>query len=106
MCESLNDRLRVGRPSPAEELNSRPYRTQQVGRTVSGTAPGSASGYPIVVGQKVWLRGKIRPQGVAVYPKYDRQDEVVEILDLNTGRLKNGGIQGVEQLKPVPTRGN
>lgn len=34
--------------------------------------------------------------------EYDKTDIVTEILDRNTVRLKKSGIQGVEQLKPVP----
>lgn len=101
--KALNDRYRVGRAPPSEELNHRPFTATEVGRSSEDKKTAPEPKVPFHVGQRVWVKARDQPASTAVKVKYDVSDTVVQILDSNTVRLKKKGIQGVEQLKPVPS---
>ena len=103
IAQALNDRHRADRPSPSEELNRRPFTSQEVGRPTSDKKPELAKKCPFHVGQTVWIKARNHPSDSAVKPKYDESDIVKQIVDRNTVILKKKGIQGVEQLKPIPS---
>ena len=100
---TLNDRFIVDRPSPSEELNQRPFVTQESGRRQSSVDKDPELKIPLVVGQRVWIKARDHPTDTAVKPKYEKTDVVVRILDSSTVELQKGGIQGVQQLKPIPS---
>ncbi|KAF0022147.1 hypothetical protein F2P81_025601 [Scophthalmus maximus] len=103
IAATLNDRHRANRPPPSEELNQRPFVSQEVGRGLGDKRPDPSLKVPFQIGQKVWLKARDHPTGTAVKAKYEVSDIVIDILDSNTVLLKRKGIQGVEQLKPVPS---
>uniref|UniRef100_A0AAV2LBQ8 Integrase catalytic domain-containing protein n=1 Tax=Knipowitschia caucasica TaxID=637954 RepID=A0AAV2LBQ8_KNICA len=80
----LNDRFRATRKSPAEELNKRPFTSLEIGRGPEQKHDTQGEHRPLTVGQQVWIKAQNPSTGLAVKPKYDRKDTVVEILDHNT----------------------
>ncbi|TKS65594.1 hypothetical protein D9C73_028202 [Collichthys lucidus] len=58
---------------------------------------------PFKVGQRVWIKARDHLTNAAVKAKYKVSDIVEKILDSNTVLLKKEGIQGIEQLKPIPS---
>ncbi|KAE8277286.1 hypothetical protein D5F01_LYC24832 [Larimichthys crocea] len=101
--KALNDRHRSDRPSPSEELNGRPFVSEKVGRGEEEKKAAPGLRIPFEVGQRVWIKARDHPMNTAVKAKYEVSDIVEKILDSNTVLLKKKGIQGVEQLKPVPS---
>ncbi|KAM3582740.1 uncharacterized protein V6R79_007992 [Siganus canaliculatus] len=101
--QALNDRSRADRPSPAEELNQRPFTSQEVGRDNEDERKVPGLKVPFYVGQRVWIKARDHPTDTAVKAKYETSDIVEKILDSNTVLLKKKGIQGVAQLKPIPS---
>ncbi|KAE8291451.1 hypothetical protein D5F01_LYC11057 [Larimichthys crocea] len=101
--KALNDRHRSDRPSPSEELNGRPFVSEKVGRGEEEKKATPGLRIPFEVGQRVWIKARDHPMNTAVKAKYEVSDRVEKILDSNTVLLKKKGIQGVEQLKPVPS---
>ncbi|MEQ2313184.1 hypothetical protein AMECASPLE_039022, partial [Ameca splendens] len=99
--QALNDRHQVSRPSPAAELNQRPFSSQKVGRSSNEKTGKPTPKVPFCEGQRVWVRARDHPVSTAVKPKYDTTDIVKQVLDRNTVLLQKRGIQGVEQLKPI-----
>ncbi|KAE8278064.1 hypothetical protein D5F01_LYC23879 [Larimichthys crocea] len=103
MGKALNDRHRSDRPSPSEELNGRPFVSEKVGQGEEEKKAAPGLRIPFEVGQRVWIKARDHPTNTAVKAKYEVSDIVEKILDSNTVLLKKKGIQGVEQLKPVPS---
>ncbi|KAM3583197.1 uncharacterized protein V6R79_015670 [Siganus canaliculatus] len=101
--QALNDRSRADRPSPAEELNQRPFTSQEVGRDNEDERKVPGLKVPFHAGQRVWIKARDHPTDTAVKAKYEISDIVEKILDSNTVLLKKKGIQGVAQLKPIPS---
>lgn len=101
--KSLNDRHRSDRPSPSAELNGRPFTSEKVGRGEEDKKKVQGMGVPFQVGQRVWIKARDHPTGTAVKAKYEVSDIIEKILDSNTVLLKKKGVQGVEQLKPIPS---
>ncbi|KAE8299793.1 hypothetical protein D5F01_LYC02211 [Larimichthys crocea] len=101
--KALNDRHRSDRPSLSEELNGRPFVSEKVGRGEEEKKAAPGLRIPFEVGQRVWIKACDHPVNTAVKAKYEVSDMVEKILDSNTVLLKKKGIQGVEQLKPVPS---
>ncbi|XP_014914825.1 endogenous retrovirus group K member 19 Pol protein-like [Poecilia latipinna] len=100
--QALNDRNRAERPAPSMELNQRPFTTKEVGRGSSDKKEEPTPKVPFRVGQRVWVKAREQPVSAAVKPKFETKDIVKQVLDRNTVLLEKKGIQGVEQLKPVP----
>ncbi|XP_016521830.1 uncharacterized protein K02A2.6-like [Poecilia formosa] len=100
--QALNDRHRAGRPAPSVELNRRPFTTEETGRSSGDKKEKLTPRVPFCVGQRVWVKAREQPVNAAVKPKFETSDTVKQILDRNTVLLEKKGIQGVEQLKPVP----
>jgi len=100
--QALNDRHRAQRPSPSQELNQRPFTSEDIGRKQDQKIVVPESKVQFHIGQRVWVKARDHPSGTAVKPKYEVQDIVKELIDSNTVLLKKKGIQGVSQLKPIP----
>ncbi|KAE8283581.1 hypothetical protein D5F01_LYC18984 [Larimichthys crocea] len=92
----------LGVPKELRTDNGTHFRNAQVDRRCQEKAvPGLR--VPFEVGQRVWIKARDHPMNTAVKAKYEVSDIVEKILDSNTVLLKKKGIQGVEQLKPVPS---
>ncbi|GLD70800.1 uncharacterized protein AKAME5_002211900 [Lates japonicus] len=90
---ALNDRHRTDRPSPSEELNQRPFTSQEVGRSTEDNKKLPGLKVPLQVGQRVWIKARDHPINTAVNAKYEQTDTVEQILDSNTVLLKKKGVQ-------------
>jgi len=98
----LNDRHRAQRPSPSQELNQRPFTSEDIGRNQDQKIVVPEAKVQFHIGQRVGVKARDHLTDTAVKPKYEVQDIVKEIIDSNTVLLKKKRIQGVSQLKPIP----